>query len=959
MIKLKNKYLFTGKVIICLLLLVQLAVAESDNNIHIATVGDMSGKDNKAGESLVRGINLYLNEINENGGINGREVVLDIYDDENDSLLARERALEIVKDNRAIAVIGHHYSSCSIYAGEVYKENGIPAITPYSTVVDVTPSNDWYFRNTFNDNLQGSFLANYVNKIIKKDRICIIQEDLPYGSFLADVFTETSQSFDIEMEYNFRFEVNDPNLDITLENIVNELKSSGFPGVVFLSTHAAEGVKLVKLIKDADLRNLIVVPAAFASESFYLGFSEFSKEKQAPGYYSNGVYVSSPLLYDSADEATIHFKEKYVHTYDSEPDWRPAFSYDAAKVIIQAILSTDVVVKEASLREDRQKIRDYLAGLNDIKDAIPGVTGYNYFNEDGDREKPIFIGMYRNGKAISALTQFREIRDIHEIYDINKAVKDGKVTLVEGRYLYKTDVVYTAITLNEITKPNFFDYTCLLDFDLWFRYTSDIDIENIEFINAVGDIDIGEPVEEYVNREFFYRRYNVKGEFRTDFFSIPPPYGKHILGINFRHRSLTRNNLIFVTDLVGMGITEGRDPIDQMIQTQVLSPGHGWILDKVRIYQDLVDISTMGRPEFINIPSGMVDYSRFNFGVLVKEDTIGVRTALPSAQGLFFLFFSGAVSLILFILVRKIHSNFALRIIWGVQSFFTILLLLSAEAVFVRGVAGAVGKTYLSVLKFTFDVAWWFVPTCMIIIGIDRFLWKPLEERTQQIIPTLIRRIVGIVLVCLAFFGVITFVLDFAATGLLATSVLLAIIIGLLIKVNISDVIAGVAINVERSFRIGDWIKIDSSVEGQVIDINWRTTRIETFFGNTISLPNSKASEAVIENFDLPESLYWAGLTIHVEAHHAPDKIKKILNTAALATEGIIGEPWIRFMGVNSWSAEYWVRMQIDDMKQRYLYSEKLWKSCLTHLENKEIKPAVQRHEIKMISGWGGGADNL
>jgi len=956
---LKNNYLFAHAIIICLLLFCQLGVAKADNNIHIATVGDMSGKDNKAGESLIRGINLYLSEINADGGIYGREVVLDSYDDQNDPNLASERALEIVKDNRAIAVIGHHYSSCSINGGEVYKENGVPAITPYSTVVDVTLNNEWYFRNTFNDNLQGSFLANYVNKIINKDRVCIIQEDLTYGSFLADVFTETSRSFGIEMEYNFRFEVNDPNVDDVLKNIIDELKSSDFPGVIFMATHAAEGVKLVKLIKDADLKNLIVVPAAFASESFYLGFSDFPKEQQAPGYYSNGVYVSSPLLYDSADEATIQFKEKYIQTYDTEPDWRPAFSYDAAKIIVDAILKTNVTGSESSIMEDRQKIRDYLAGLNDINKAIPGVTGYNYFNEDGDREKPVYIGMYRNGKTISALTQFREIRDIHEIYDINKAVNDGKVTLVEGRYLYKTDVVFTAISLNEISKPNFFDYTCILDFDVWFRYTSDIDVENIEFMNAVGDIDIGDPVEEYINREFSYRRYNVKGEFKPDFFSIPPPYGKHILGINFRHRALTRNNLIFVTDFVGMGITEGKDPIDQMKQTQVLSPGHGWLLDKVRIYQDLVDISTMGRPEFINIPSGMVDYSRFNFGVLVKEDTFGVRTALPSAQGLFFLFFSGAVSLILFILVRKIHSNFALRIIWGVQSFFTILLLLSAEAVFVRGVAGAVGKTYLSVLKFTFDVAWWFVPTCLIIIGIDRFLWKPLEERTQQNVPSLIRRVVGIILVSLAIFGVITFVLDLAATGLLATSVLIAIIFGLLIKINISDLIAGIAINVERPFRIGDWIKVDSDIEGQVIDINWRTTRIETFFGNTISLPNSRASAAAIENYDLPESLYWAGLTIQVDAHHPPEDVKNILNAAALATEGIIGEPWIRFIGVDSQSGEYWVKMQIDDMKQRYLYTEKLWKSCLTHLENKGIKPAVQRHEIKMISGWGGAADDL
>lgn len=952
-----KKCLIYHAAFIGLLLLIQFAFAEADNNIHIAAVADMSGKDNKAGESLVRGINLYLDEINENGGINGKQVVLDLYDDQNDSNLAREKAYEIVRENRAIAVIGHHYSSCSINAGEIYKENGIPAITPYSTVVDVTHNNDWYFRNTFNDDLQGSFLANYVNKIINKDRICVIQEDLPYGSFLADVFIETSRSFGIEMEYNYRFEVHDPNLDDTLKSIIDELKASDFPGVIFLSTHAAEGVKLIKLIKDADLKNFIVVPAAYASESFYLGFSEFPKEKHAPGYYSNGVYVSSPLLYDSADETTIQFKEKYTQVYDSEPDWRPAFAYDAVKIIVDAITNTEITVTENTISGDRQKIKDYMLNMNDIKKAVHGVTGYNYFNEYGDRPKPIYIGMYRNGRAISALTQFREIKDIHEIYDMNKAEADGKVTIVEGRYLYKTDVVYTAITLNEIIKPNFLDYTCILDFDLWFRYTSDIDVENIEFLNAIGNIELGNPIEDYVNREFSYRRYNVKGEFKTDFFSIPPPYGQHILGITFRHRELTRNNLIFVTDLVGMGITEDSDPIERMKEHQVLSPGHGWLLDKVRIYQDLANIATMGRPEFINIAKGSVDYSRFNFGILVKEDTIGVRTALPSEQGLFFLFFSGGVTLIIFILSYRIKSNLALRTIWIFQSVFSILLLLSAEAVLLRGMAEFAGKNYLNIMRLIFDISWWFIPAYLIVIGIDRFIWKPLEDNTQQIIPTLIRRAVATIIFSLAFFAVIAFVLEFATTGLLATIVVLVIIIGLLIKVNISDVIAGIAINVERSFRIGDWIKIDTEIEGHVIDITWRTTRIETFFGNIISLPNSKASEAVIENYDQPESLYWAGFTIHVEPQHSPDTVKEILTEAALDTDGIVGEPWIRLMGVTSWSTEFWVRMQIDDMKQRYLYTEKLWKSCLIHLEENGVKPAVQRHEVKMISGWGSAAD--
>ncbi|MDP8241229.1 MAG: ABC transporter substrate-binding protein [Candidatus Hatepunaea meridiana] len=919
------------------------------SDIHIAAVGDMSGKDAESGESFIRGINIYLSEINENGGINGRKVILDVFDDQNDKDKARKRALEIIDQNRAIAVIGHHYSSCSISAGEVYKEHGIPAISPFSTNVNVTLNNDWYFRNTFNDNLQGRFLANYVHKIFAKKNVCIIHEDLAYGSFLADVFEQTSKSLGIEVKYKFNFAINDSDLDNILQQFVHELKSVDFSGAIFLATHASEGVKLVRLIKDADLENPIVVPDAFASKSFYHGFADLPKEKLNPGYYSNGVYVTSPLLFDCAEEKAQQFKEIYKERYDSDPDWRPAFAYDAIKIVIEAIRNTGVTGSEASITEDRREIKDFLSNLNNIESAVVGVTGFNYFNANGDSEKPISIGVYRNNNTISALTQLRAIRNISEITDLDKAIQDGNVIFVEGRYMYKTDVVYTAVKLNEIIEPKFNDFTCTLDFDLWFRFKGDIKPENIEFMNAIGSIDIGEPVDEQVSEQFTYRRYNVVGEFKTDFFTTPPPYGQHILGINFRHRELTRNNLIFVTDLIGAGLTGGRDPIEKMKQAQVLSPVHGWELDKVRIYQDFVDISTMGSPEFINIPGEIVDYSRFNFGVLVEKDTVGFRRIIPNAKGFLFLVLSIVALFVIYILIRRSKSNFNLQFLWILQTGFVLLLLLSGEAVFVRGMVNKLDRGYLDILQLILDISWWFVPTYMLIVGIERFVWKPLEDKTQQVIPTLMRRLVAAILFILAFFGVVAFVLDYTVTGLLATSGVVAMVIGLALQINISNIFSGIALNMERPFRVGDWIVVDSIEEGRVLDITWRSTRIFTRDENIISIPNSKASDAVIKNYHYPTDEYRVGFKVHVEPHHKPEKILEIINEAGLNTEGNIGKPWTAFIGITDYSAEYWIYILVKDYDDKWNRHSALWLNLMTYLNKSGITPQIRRQEIKML----------
>ena len=188
-----------------------------DTDIHIALVGPMSGKDAANGKSYLEGVKLYVDSLNEKGGVDGRKVIIDVYDDENDKDKAKLRAEEIVKKNTAIAVIGHNSSSCSIAAGPLYKENGIAAISPASTNPKVTLDNEWYFRNIFNDNAQGRFLANYTKKVLKEPTYAILHDDKDYGSNLAKVFEDTLVAQATYPKYKWKIKTNngeDPEKEI-------------------------------------------------------------------------------------------------------------------------------------------------------------------------------------------------------------------------------------------------------------------------------------------------------------------------------------------------------------------------------------------------------------------------------------------------------------------------------------------------------------------------------------------------------------------------------------------------------------------------------------------------------------------------------------------------------------------------------------------------------------------------
>jgi len=258
-------------------------------SLHIAMVGPISGSGAIKGRSVLKGINLYIDKLNQTGGIDGKNVILTVFDDQNDKNKAFDKAKEIADQNKAIAIIGHWYSSCSIKAGEIYKKHGIPAITPGATNIKVTDS-EWYFRALFNDQSQGRFLANYANKVLQHKTAAIIHEDLDYGSYLADIFEKTAKEIGMKIIFKEEFKVKDEKLDQSLQNIVKRLerkkkrRKSWQNCIIFMSTHATEGIKLVKQMRDSKFENPIIVPDSLASKLFSKGFDKYPEEKASPGF---------------------------------------------------------------------------------------------------------------------------------------------------------------------------------------------------------------------------------------------------------------------------------------------------------------------------------------------------------------------------------------------------------------------------------------------------------------------------------------------------------------------------------------------------------------------------------------------------------------------------------------------------------------------------------------------------
>ena len=221
---------------------------------------------------------------------------------------------------------------------------------------------------------------------------------------------------------------------------------------------------------------------------------------------------------------------------------------------------------------------------------------------------------------------------------------------------------------------------------------------------------------------------------------------------------------------------------------------------------------------------------------------------------------------------------------------------------------------------------------------IEIFLWRRLEKKAGQSIPNLVRGMVAFIIYTVAFFMIVAFVFGKTLTGLLATSGVLAMVIGLAIQMNISNIFSGLAINLERPFKIGDMVRIDGHL-GKVENMNWRSTRIRSVWNWSVTIPNHQAAETIIMNYS--DQDVWQGDSIYLPPGQNPEEIEKLL-TEILERIDIIKEPWVMYAGFNDWAADYWVYYLIPFSERNSVKNEvhsAIWQEFNRH----GIKPMLKK----------------
>jgi branched-chain amino acid transport system substrate-binding protein len=345
------------------------AATASAQDIRIGFHVPQTGFAAADGKSAIHGAELAVEQINAQGGINGRKLALVIYDDQGRADQAQPIANRLLGEGVKVVISGS-YSGPTRAAASIFQNAKIPYISAYAIHPDITRAGDYVFRTSFMGEVQGRAGAKLVGDNIKKKRVTMINLNNDFGQALGAGFKEAAPKFglDIISEYNYGMS------DRQFGSIVASVKRDN-PDVIYASGYFFTAGPLVSQLRAGGVTATIVGQEGYDTPNFV----DIAKAA------AEGVIITTSLDRDSKDPEMRAFIDGYEKKYGIAADMVAATTHTAVRIAADAMRRAGT--------DDPAKIRDAIAS-----GKVHAATGTIVFNELGEIAKNVQAQIVKDGK---------------------------------------------------------------------------------------------------------------------------------------------------------------------------------------------------------------------------------------------------------------------------------------------------------------------------------------------------------------------------------------------------------------------------------------------------------------------------------------------------------------------------------------------------------------------------------
>ncbi|MGI5321308.1 ABC transporter substrate-binding protein [Actinomadura nitritigenes] len=342
--------------------------------IKIAVVDAQSGQLSSLGKWEYKGAKLAVDEWNKAGGIDGRTIKLDVFDDQGDPTVGTNIARKIGSQHY-IAMIGTAESAVTIAMAPTLRQEEIPNIASGQSNGMVALKSPFLFLNGPTSTTYDETLAKYVVDAKKMKKIAMISNNGSYGKGEHDAFLKALTDRGVKPVADEVVTTDQKDFSAQLTKIRQRS-----PEVIFIGSEEVESGLIVKQARDLG----IDAPFAGAAPQGTPVYRDTAGVKNV-----EGTIVSSPYLSNDVSDASKKFAAAYKAAYGEDAELHGAKAYDGTSILLTALKNSKVATGK--------KLADAIRAVQ-----YQGLLGDFRYDETGVGIKATSIGIMKNGTVVKA-----------------------------------------------------------------------------------------------------------------------------------------------------------------------------------------------------------------------------------------------------------------------------------------------------------------------------------------------------------------------------------------------------------------------------------------------------------------------------------------------------------------------------------------------------------------------------
>ena len=337
--------------------------SDSDT-IRIGGLAPLTGDAASYGVAVNNAIQMAVEDINANGGIDGKQIEYIYYDEKGDTTEATNAYNKLVQDDKVVAIIGDVTTKPTLAVAQTSQQDNIPIITATATAAEVTLTGPNIFRACFTDPFQGELMASYASEKLGATKVAVLSDMADdYSSGIAEAFVAKAEELGMQVVADEKYQDGDVDFKSQLTNIKGQN-----PDVLFLPVYY-EDLRLIS----AQAKEVGVTAQLCGAD----GWDSVLTDNFDSSVLNGGVFCSQYST-ESTDERVQNFISTYKEKYEMDPNMFAVLAYDATNMMAQAISDAGST--------DSQAIIDAMAALE-----YDGLTGHMTFDEDRNPKKSAVI----------------------------------------------------------------------------------------------------------------------------------------------------------------------------------------------------------------------------------------------------------------------------------------------------------------------------------------------------------------------------------------------------------------------------------------------------------------------------------------------------------------------------------------------------------------------------------------